>query len=370
MSNLLESWRAGRLGKTGNQEKVIFSQVQEDASTELHVAKLHNASNIFTIASGGCTALSLLTLEPKALVACDINPAQIALLELKRLALAQDADSALHYFYTNALDLYQNNHSTLDSSVTSYWQNSEKQLSTGLNNLGTIDRRLVQAIKLFYTFIHNKKTVRTMLSFNDLSEQQSYFESIWTNWQWKACFSLAKTLLPIIYSRDILGKLPKDFIEDIKQQVEYTLQATPSVDNSYLWQIFLPTPVPQEKHLPLYLQAELFPKVQRSLATMQCSVDDAVKILKASDRQFDFFALSNILELNTDYAPQLAKAVFEKAESGAAIILRFIFEPQKDKEGGLEPFHKHFTYAADLSEELRQKDRGLFCKHIYVFTKP
>lgn len=80
-------WQRGRLGKGGSDPQIIFSQVQEDAATELRVLEDVNAKNIFCIASGGCTALSLLSLNPDKLLACDINPAQIALVEIKRAVL-------------------------------------------------------------------------------------------------------------------------------------------------------------------------------------------------------------------------------------------------------------------------------------------
>ena len=367
MPSLIESWRKGRLGKAGDKAKVIFSQVQEDANTELYIAESNGASKMFTIASGGCTVLSLLTLEPKHLLTCDINPAQVALLELKRLALQNDAETALNNFYNDATPFYNLYKQHLDKNTATYWQENTNSLSYGLNRLGTIDKRLRQAIQLFHTFIHPKKQVEQMLSFSNLDLQKQYYAMTWDNWRWKGCFSLAKRFLPLVYSRTILDKLPDDFIEDIKQQVEYTLQSTPSVDNPYLWQIFLPQKAPQESHLPIYLQAEHYVTMQRSLVNMRSQVSDVVEVLQNSDKYYDFFALSNILELNDGYAPALAQAVFDKAESGATIVLRFIFEPQG---GELEPFQTHFTYAAELSEEVRNKDRGLFCKHIYVFTKP
>ncbi len=361
---LLESWRSGRLGKAGKKENVIFSQVQEDANTELSIAKQLNADKIFVIASGGCTALSLLALEPKHLLACDINPAQVALLELKRLALQDDVNSAVHHFYNDATPLYNQHHAGLSITTQAHWLDNTNSLKHGLNRLGTIDRKLRQAIQLFHTFIHPKKHVRQMLNFTNLDLQKQYYTMTWDNWRWKACFSLAKRFLPVVYSRTILDKLPDEFIEDIKQQVEHTLQSSPSVNNPYLWQIFLPQKMPQESHLPIYLQAENYVKLQHSLATMHSQVGDAAEVIRNSKEKFNFFALSNILELNEGYAAELAEAIFENAELGAGIILRFIFEPQG---GELEPFKQYFQYEAELSEEVRNTDRGLFCKHIFVF---
>jgi S-adenosylmethionine:diacylglycerol 3-amino-3-carboxypropyl transferase len=71
------------------QGRLMFGQVREDAAVDLFlVRQLQSPSRLFVIASGGCTALSLLTVDSCTVDALDISQAQIALVELKAALLS------------------------------------------------------------------------------------------------------------------------------------------------------------------------------------------------------------------------------------------------------------------------------------------
>ena len=68
--------------------ELFFAQLREDTQVERAVLTRKRATRIACIASGGCGALSLLDDTVEAVIAIDLSPAQCALVELRRAALA------------------------------------------------------------------------------------------------------------------------------------------------------------------------------------------------------------------------------------------------------------------------------------------
>src|SRR5262245_47157465 len=78
--------------------EVHFAQIREDGRLERRLAVRHRPARIVCVASGGCTALSLLSDGVEAVHAVDANPAQCALVELRKAAIAAlDRDGYLAF---------------------------------------------------------------------------------------------------------------------------------------------------------------------------------------------------------------------------------------------------------------------------------
>ena len=64
--------------------KVNYAQCWEDPRTVIHALEVSPLDDVISIASGGDNIFALLLNQPRSLVAVDMNPAQIFLVELKR----------------------------------------------------------------------------------------------------------------------------------------------------------------------------------------------------------------------------------------------------------------------------------------------
>ena len=73
--------------------RIIYNISWEDPAVERELLGLGGQDVILTIASAGCNVLDYLIEKPKAIVACDLNVAQLAVLDLK-LAAIQTLDHA------------------------------------------------------------------------------------------------------------------------------------------------------------------------------------------------------------------------------------------------------------------------------------
>ncbi len=380
----LEFWRDGKLGKSGakgnTQPSVLFGQVREDAEVEVSLfrsIKSKAKQNVFAIASGGCTALSLATVKECKIIAVDINPAQIYLCLLKTAALTRlDFGEAQLAMIQSAWPYYQRVSELLPAEARQYFDANNKLLMSALNNCGDTDNRLKQLMSLFYLSVHTREQTRQFLSLPNLDIQQVQFQKMWKNWQWDFALNivLSKTFLSLGFGGEATGSLPVDFSSIMKARLERVLSKVPVHDNGYVWQTFLGQyPLGAqgealEAALPPYLQLKNQKMLKQNLPRISFSVDDAVGWLtEQKDSSIDMFALSNILELvKSDYGVKLAEQVSRTARPGALICLRSIFPKDtlvlRDLNGTLQ-------YRADLSAEMETKDRSCFCNFIQVYEK-
>lgn len=135
---------------------ILFSQVREDPSVELNAIKLLNKNNlnVFIIASGGCTLLTLASLYANHINkvdALDINVEQIYLTQLK-MALFYNLDKDKYLeFIEGRLDKYEImqifESLPLSNRCRKYWSENKDQLSYGINNIGKYEQ-LFRELKL------------------------------------------------------------------------------------------------------------------------------------------------------------------------------------------------------------------------------
>ncbi len=378
----LDFWRDGKMGKTGSNPdaQVLFGQVREDAEVEMSLfrsLKTKQKQNVFAIASGGCTVLSLAAVKECKVNAVDINPAQIYLCLLKTAALTRLTFGEAQLCNIQAAEPYfERVAELLPAEARDFFRQNRQLLTRGLNNSGVVDNRLKQLMSLFYLSVHTKEQTRQFLSLPTVDAQKQYFTKMWKNWQWDFGLSivLSKTFLSLGFGNNAVDSLPKDFSAVMKARLERALTEVPIQDNGYVWQTFLgeyPRNAQSEaieSALPAYLQSKNQKTLKQNLERVLFSVDDAVSFLsEQKEKSFDLFALSNILELvKSDYGVKLSEQVARTARPGALICLRSIFP--KD-EPVLRDLNGSLQYKAELSAQMEAKDRSCFCNFIQVYEK-
>lgn len=367
-------WEAGHLGKHARGgPTVVFGQVREDPAPELLALRhVPQPAHVFSIASGGCTTFALLSAGPESLTACDINPAQCALVELKTALLQRlERPSIYGGFLVSAQSAFEQVRALLSPATLEFWTGHAHLLAHGLNNCGTIDRQLLRAVRLFRLFVHDESTIRRMLSFDNLARQTEYHQRHWKSrrWEWVLRLLLNSTALRVVYGRALLDQLPRDFARHLRDQLDSAFVGSPSCRNPYLWQTFMPNVLPPtDQQLPFHLQSAHLSSCKPMLDRLTCFTGDAVEVLTESDLpDLDLAVLSNILELGSHhYAQALAEALARKMRPGGIVLLRFIFPPPQRL---LDAFSKQFDLDSDLARACVIADQGLFCKNIYPYVR-
>lgn len=168
-------------------EGLVYPQIWEDPEVDLEALELGPASRVVTIASGGCNVLSYLTADPARIIAVDLNPAHIALLELKLTALRVLEAHEFRRFFADAaasenLWMYQTHLAPrLDPASRRYWEGrtlgSRRRIgwfAQGFYRKGLLGRFI--AAGHLAARLHGVDC-RGILAARSLEEQRAWFES-------------------------------------------------------------------------------------------------------------------------------------------------------------------------------------------------
>jgi S-adenosylmethionine-diacylglycerol 3-amino-3-carboxypropyl transferase len=85
-------------------DRLVYAQIWEDPVADLDALAIQPGDRIVTIASGGCNALAYLSTRAAQVHAVDLNPAHLAMLELKRCAFAHFGSHAELVIYLGDAD--------------------------------------------------------------------------------------------------------------------------------------------------------------------------------------------------------------------------------------------------------------------------
>jgi S-adenosylmethionine:diacylglycerol 3-amino-3-carboxypropyl transferase len=354
---------------------LMFGQVREDALVDLYlVSQLARPERAFIIASGGCTALSLLLQEGLQIDALDISQAQISLVETKMAMFKHlGAEATTRACCSDATGAYGSVKKFLSPAA----QNNMDSLilKNGLNNCGSIDRRMRQITALFYCFVHSKGLTERFLSLSNIEQQSNFYQRHWSNFQWRLALKVAfsKAFLYITHGKAAATLVPDDFHAVMEARLVKALTSSPNSFNPYLWQTFFGRYNQVEECLPPYLQAANQKMIIANWDGLRLTCADTLEWLgRQPDHSIDYFGLSNILELlPSSYAASLKREISRCARPNAIVCVRAIF-PRKALV-----FAEHFGAAANakgvlvfderLSRQAEKMDRSLFCNFFEIY---
>ncbi|WP_213981151.1 DUF3419 family protein [Sphingomonas sp. dw_22] len=167
---------------------LVYAQIWEDPDVDMEALEITPDSHVVTIASGGCNVFSYLTANPAKITAVDLNPAHIALNNLKKQALLSLPDYAtFHRFFGLAnrpenIDAYKEFiRPQLDDTSRDYWDSRSPSgvrringFKTGFYKQGLLGRLI--------GFVHNmarkyKIDPTEILRAKNIEEQREIFET-------------------------------------------------------------------------------------------------------------------------------------------------------------------------------------------------
>lgn len=359
-----------------SQGRLMFGQVREDAAVDQFlVSQLQTPKRLFVIASGGCTALSLLTIDGCNVDALDISQAQIALVNFKaslfkHLGYAATKDACISDAHSYFLQVS----SVLSPQTKQFFEARLDSLKSGLNNCGWVDQRMHQLTKLFYLFVHSRKETEYFLRLDDVEKQRQFYKNNWCNWQWQLTMKVAfsRLFLTLAHGKAAETLVPDDFSKIMEGRLVRAFVDFANAANPYLWQAFFAKYNDTESGLPPYLQQSNGPIIQANIDKLNLVCEDTIEWLKKQPTQsIDYFGLSNILELlPPSYASALHKQIARCAQPGAIVCVRSIFGRRSSvfkTESAAQGHNCDLVLDKGLSDKAEQMDRSLFCNFYEVY---
>ena len=262
------AWESGRLGPSKGPHRLLFGNMYEDAEIEREA--FQGAGRVFCIASAGTTAFQLA--DQHEVVACDINPVQLAY--------------------------------------------AERRADGGPLETGDAERAMNFA-RAFMPLVGWKSgVVRAFLALSDVDEQMVFWRQHLDTHRFRVGLNvlMSPMILHAFYEPRLLSVLPRRFGAVLRKRLERGFTLHSNTKNPYARSLLL-----GEYSNGLWPNS---PNIRFVLA------DAASWLETCPARFFDAFALSNILDgADPAYRVRLSTAVRHAASEDAVVVLRSFAEP-------------------------------------------
>ena len=267
------AWREGRLSSSSGPPRLLFGRMYEDA--EIERAAFQGKGRVFCIASAGATAIELA--GQHEVVACDVNPAQLAY--------------------------------------------AERRADGGQEEVGDAERAMNFARSFMPLVGWRTGVVRTFLALSDVTEQMAFWNKHLNTRRFRAAFDalLSPAILRTVYASQFLSFLPPRFGAVLRHRLERGFTRHQNASNPYLRALFL---------------GESSGQIRAKASSIRFVLADAASWLESCPAGFfDGFALSNILDgAGTVYRSRLFKAVDRASTKEAVVVSRSFQEPSPELE--------------------------------------
>jgi S-adenosylmethionine:diacylglycerol 3-amino-3-carboxypropyl transferase len=265
------AWNEGRFGSWTGPQRLLFGRMYEDADIEREAFLGKN--RVFCIASAGTTALKLA--HEREVVACDINPAQLAYAERRAGGAPPETGDA------------------------------ERAM------------RFIRALMPIVGW--REKTLRKFLALSDVAEQTAFWSQYLDTYRFRKGFDrlLSPSLLHLMYAAPFLSFLPSNFGAVLRKRMERGFARHQNASNPYVGALLL---------------GEIDEGHPEAVTNIRFVHADAASWLENCPPQsFDGFSLSNILDgAEPCYRSRLFRAVRHSGTENAVVVLRSFAEPSED----------------------------------------
>ncbi len=292
-------------------EELLFAQSWEDPELDIEALRITPDDRVLVVTSGGCNALSLLTTEPRELIAIDMNPVQSWLLELKLAGIrGLSREEFLGLLGTRFIEepdpthpsataLYARIRRLLSPGAQWFWDRHLSMIHHGVLQSGRYERFL-SIFRRLLRLILGTRTVRELMN-QSLDMQPDFYRARWDRPAWRLFFR-------IFFSRQVLGHggLDPDFFkytngvgsfgEHWRRLAEHVLTDLPVRNNYFLAQICFGRYLNREA-VPRYLHPRNFDRLKECADKVQIVTEELERFIsRSASERIDKFALSNVFE--------------------------------------------------------------------------
>ncbi len=285
--------------------RIQYAQCWEDPRTLERALRISPEDDVVSIASAGDNTLALLLNKPSSLVAVDLNPAQLALVELKMRAIERlDHDQFVRFVGARESQerdrLYRTVRPALSERAKAYWDQNPDALRRGIIHCGRFENYFRIFRRAVLPLIHGRPTVRSLLELSSLEDQGRFYEQVWNNRRWLRLFR-------VFFGRFLLGHLGRDpsyfryvtldkVAEVLLARARHGLTEIPIPDNYFIEYIFTGRYGRPDRSHP-YLQPSNFQVIKENIGRLRLVHMDFEAYLKTLPaRSVSKFNLSDIFE--------------------------------------------------------------------------
>ena len=341
---------------------IRYANCWEDSALLVAALRPAPGMRILSIASAGDNSLHLLS-HGAELVAADLNPTQIACVELRIEAIKQFEDSKALAFLgffedPERLSEYGLLRGALSEPSRNFWDANPSLVANGIVHAGKFERYFKTFRRRVLPLVHSRHTVAELLRAKSEPERKDFYDNTWNNLRWRLLFK-------IFFSRFVMGHAGRDpeffryvkgaVAENILARTKYALTVLDTAENPYLRYILIGDFHPA---MPDWTQPSVLKGIRENASRLTLftgRIEEAAR--KFGAKGFDGYNLSDIFEyLDETKSSMLYKELIRNARKGARIAYWNMLVPREcpmDLKDSVSPL-------AELSESLFAKDRAFF----------
>jgi S-adenosylmethionine-diacylglycerol 3-amino-3-carboxypropyl transferase len=194
-------------------ERADFSQIRyaqcwEDADILLEALDVRPGDVCLSIASAGDNTLALLTQDPERVIAVDLNPAQIACLELRVAAYRTLTHAELLELMGSRPscrrdELYRRCRVAMSSDARWFWDARPGEIAGGVGSAGKFERYLALFRRHILPLVQSRARIDRLLDGLSPDERKWFYDFEWDNLRWRLMFR-------IFFSKAVLGRVGRD----------------------------------------------------------------------------------------------------------------------------------------------------------------
>ncbi len=349
-----------------------YAQCWEDADILLQGLDITPGDVCLAIASAGDNALAMLGRGAGRVIAVDMNPLQLACLELRVATYRQLAHREMLELIgslpsVRRADLYRRCRRALSSEARRFWDGRPEAIVRGIGHAGRFERYFTLFRSYILPLIHPQERIERLLQGGTREQREAFYFDEWDTWRWRLLFRT-------FFSRFVMARFGRDpsffrFVNGcvagrLMQRARHALTVLNPAENPYLQWILTGR---HATALPYALRPENFDTIRGRLERLEwhcCSVED---FLEAWDGGvIDRFNLSDIFEyLSPENSHRLLERVLRRGRRGGRLAywnmlvqrhrpdrLAHRLRPLTELASGLLQRDKAFFYSAFIVEEI------------------
>lgn len=358
---------ASEVAQTVDFSQVRYSQAWEDPTCLERALDVQPDDTILSIAAAGDNSFALLLLDPKKVVSVDMNPAQCALVELKRAAiLALEHDEFLRFLgVTPASDratLYTRVRPLLPDTARLYWDHQPALIVRGVIHCGRLEGFFAIFRRFVLPLTHSRRTIDGVFVPRERAARERYYNDRFNNRRWQA-------VMRLFFSELVIGRKGRDpaFFEHVNipsvgghygARARHALIEQPVADNWFVQYIMLGRFLDVARAHP-YLRPDNYTTLRERVGRLEVHCAELEGFLASQPAgTFTKFNLSDIFEWMSDslYEDMLRALVRTSAPGGRLaywnnLVLRSrpdslaaVLEPERDLARAIHRDDKAFLY--------------------------
>lgn len=334
---------------------IRYSQCWEDTNVVLKALEISSTDRCLSIASAGDNSLSLLAKAPQKVIAIDLNKSQLALLELKVLAIKRlkrfEVLELLGYLTsTQRIELYNQIKGELHNETRNYFDSNLDILLNGLSEAGKFEKYFKYFRQIVLPLVHSKKTVAELVETKSEDQRKEFYDKRWNTTRWKI-------MLQLFFSNQVMGLLGRD-----KEFFKYAKRSLPEFLNQSIYNALViqdPSKNPYlhwilfghyKNVLPHWLEEDTYYLIKENIEKLEIKQQSLEEFLNDSTvPMIDCWNLSDIFEyMSGSNYEKLLEQIARCSNPGARIAYWNMLVPRSVKDTGNKSIIQNSTKSKDL----------------------